>query len=216
MSEIRLHGRLSDDLVVKTRPEGGNHFASVGGIASMGCGWRSFQESYMDALGPFAQVVIALLSSIAKMEREKLRERTLAGLARARKAGRIGGRPKATENYELVQEVVARRLKGESIRQIAAIVGASPATVQKLLSSEANAAEKHSVRLEVVKHTEAKRGFVLLPRRWVVERSFAWAARFRRLARDYERLSETLTGLHYLAFAILMLANLARLLTLSS
>jgi transposase len=71
-------------------------------------------------------------------------------------------------------------------------------------------AEKHGVQLEVVKHTEVKRGFVLLPRRWVVERSFAWAARFRRLARDYERLSETLAALHYLAFAILMLANLMR------
>jgi transposase len=72
----------------------------------------------------------------------------------------------------------------------------------------AQAAEKHGLRLEVVKHTEAKRGFVLLPRRWVVERSFAWAARFRRLARDYERLSQTLNGLHYLAFACLMLAKL--------
>lgn len=77
----------------------------------------------------------------------------------------------------------------------------------------AQAAEKHGVRLEVVKHTEAKRGFVLLPRRWVVERSFAWAARFRRLARDYERLAKTLAALHYLVFAILMLANLARALT---
>jgi transposase len=74
----------------------------------------------------------------------------------------------------------------------------------------AQAAEKHGVRLEVVKHTEVKRGFVLLPRRWVVERSFAWAARFRRLARDYERLGNILAGLHYLAFAILMLANIAR------
>jgi transposase len=80
----------------------------------------------------------------------------------------------------------------------------------------AQAAEKHGVQLEVVKYTEVKRGFVLLPGRWVVERSFAWAARFRRLARDYERLSQTLAGLHYLAFAILMLANLARLLTQSS
>jgi len=79
--------------------------------------------------------------------------------------------------------------------------------------SAAQAAEKHGVRLEVVKHTEVKRGFVLLPRRWVVERSFAWAARFRRLARDYERLATTLAALHYLAFAILMLANLARALT---
>ena len=56
----------------------------------------------------------------------------------------------------------------------------------------------------------AKRGFVLLPRRWVVERSFAWAARFRRLARDYERLDTTLKGLHLLAFAVLMLRNLAK------
>jgi transposase len=76
--------------------------------------------------------------------------------------------------------------------------------------SAEQAAAKHGVRLEVVKHTEVKRGFVLLPRRWVVERSFAWAARFRRLARDYERLAKTLAALHYLAFAILMLANLAR------
>ena len=76
--------------------------------------------------------------------------------------------------------------------------------------SAAEAAEKHGVQLEVVKHTEVKRGFVLLPRRWVVERSFAWDARFRRLARDYERLAETLAALHYLAFAILMLANLMR------
>lgn len=66
-------------------------------------------------------------------------------------------------------------------------------------------ASAHGIELEVVKHTEAKRGFVLLPRRWVVERSFAWAARFRRLARDYERLAQTLAGFHYLAFVCLML-----------
>ena len=68
----------------------------------------------------------------------------------------------------------------------------------------AAAAEQHGIRLEVVKLPSAKRGFVLLPRRWVVERSFAWMARFRRLARDYERLDETLVGLHFVAFAILM------------
>ena len=74
------------------------------------------------------------------------------------------------------------------------------------------AAAEHGIQLEVVKHTEAKRGFVLLPRRWVVERSFAWAARFRRLARDYERLPSTLAAFHFLAFACLMIANLFRLL----
>jgi transposase len=66
-------------------------------------------------------------------------------------------------------------------------------------------AKAQGIRLEVVKLPTAKRGFVLLPRRWVVERSFGWMARFRRLARDYERLPETLAGLHFLAFAMLML-----------
>lgn len=66
-------------------------------------------------------------------------------------------------------------------------------------------AAAHGIRLEVVRLPEAKRGFVLLPRRWVVERGFAWMSRFRRLARDYERLAETLVGLHFVAFAILML-----------
>jgi transposase len=61
--------------------------------------------------------------------------------------------------------------------------------------------------LEVVRLPEAKRGFVLLPRRWVVERSFAWAARFHRLARDYERLPQALAGLHFVAFVTLMLSK---------
>jgi transposase len=73
----------------------------------------------------------------------------------------------------------------------------------------AAAAGKQGIELSVVKLPEAKRGFVLLPRRWVVERSFAWLARFRRLARDYERLASTLKGMHLAAFAIVMLARLA-------
>ena len=61
------------------------------------------------------------------------------------------------------------------------------------------------IRLAVVKAPQAKRGFVLLPRRWVVERSFAWKMRFRRLVRDYERLPAVVAGLHFVAFACLML-----------
>jgi transposase len=67
------------------------------------------------------------------------------------------------------------------------------------------AAAGQGIRLEVVKLPEAKHGFVLLPRRWVAERSFAWEARFRRLARDYERLPAVLAGLHFIAFACLLL-----------
>lgn len=75
-----------------------------------------------------------------------------------------------------------------------------------------NAAAEHGIELSVVTRPEGTRGFVLLPRRWVVERSFGWAARFRRLARDYERLPETLAGLHYAVFACLMLQRAAPLL----
>jgi transposase len=72
----------------------------------------------------------------------------------------------------------------------------------------ADDAHGHGIRLEVVKQAEAKKGFVLLPRRWVVERSFAWLGRFRRLARDYERLAETLAGWHWLAFLTVLLPRL--------
>ena len=77
-------------------------------------------------------------------------------------------------------------------------------------------AKAYGIKSEVVKLSEAKKGFVLLPRRWVVERSFGWAARFRRLARDYERLPEKLAGLHFLAFAILMLKRFVEVIAHSS
>jgi transposase len=75
----------------------------------------------------------------------------------------------------------------------------------------AAAAQAHGIELEVVKLSEAKRGFVLLPRRWIVERSFAWATRCRRLVKDYERYASTLAGLHIVAFACLMLKQAALL-----
>lgn len=104
---------------------------------------------------------------------------------------------------------------GELARQVQQITDENVelAYVDQGYTGEAaeQAAAEHGIQLEVVKHTEAKRGFVLLPRRWVVERSFAWAARFRRLARDYERLATTLGAFHFLAFACLMIANLFRI-----
>ncbi len=75
----------------------------------------------------------------------------------------------------------------------------------------AAAAAAHGIALEVIRLPEAKRGFVLLPRRWVVERAFAWASRFRRLARDDERLPGTVAGLHCVAFACLMAHRLITL-----
>ena len=96
---------------------------------------------------------------------------------------------------------------GELAADVQAITGEQVelAFVDQGYTGDAAGAAAEGIQLEVVKLPAAKRGFVLLPRRWVVERSFAWLARFRRLARDYERLPETLRGLHFLAFAVLML-----------
>lgn len=95
-------------------------------------------------------------------------------------------------------EAVQEEATGESVEL---------AYVDRGYSGEQPAAEAEArgIRLEVVKHPGAKRGFVLLPRRWVVEKSFAWATRFRRLVKDYERLPEMVAGLHFVAFACLML-----------
>lgn len=82
-------------------------------------------------------------------------------------------------------------------------------------AAPAAAAAAQGIDLLVVRLPEAKRGFVLLPRRWVVERSFAWASRFRRLARDYERLPETVAGLHFVAFACLMVRQLVKVIAQS-
>jgi transposase len=78
-------------------------------------------------------------------------------------------------------------------------------------ASAAQAAQAHHMQLEVVKLSEAKKGFVLLPKRWVIERSNAWAARCRRLTRDDEQPAETLKGLHFVAFAMLMLKRFVEL-----
>jgi transposase len=75
----------------------------------------------------------------------------------------------------------------------------------------AEAASTHGIELCVVKLTEAKKGFVLLPKRWVVERSFAWMTRCRRLVKDYERYAATLAGFHVVAFVCIMLKRAADL-----
>ena len=74
------------------------------------------------------------------------------------------------------------------------------------------------LELVVVPKPEAGHGFVVLPKRWVVEpkvpagtRTFAWQSRFRRLARDYERLAATVAGWHWLSSAMLLGAKAALL-----
>ena len=69
------------------------------------------------------------------------------------------------------------------------------------------AAAVPNIDLQIMKKPEEETGFVLLPTRWVVERSFAWLSPFRRLGRDYERLSVSLQQLHFVVFACIMPAR---------
>lgn len=94
-----------------------------------------------------------------------------------------------------VQEITENRVEVAYVDQ--GYTGPDPA---------AEAAQR-GIELVVVKLPQAKRGVVLLPKRWVVERSFAWLAKFRRLARDYERAPAVLAGLHLLALVCLLLAR---------
>ena len=100
---------------------------------------------------------------------------------------------------------------GELCRQVQEITGQTVRVGfadQGYTGEEAEyAAAVHDIALQVVKKPEGQTGFVLLPKRWVVERSFAWLSRFRRLGRDYERLSSSLQPLHFVVFACIMLAR---------
>lgn len=62
--------------------------------------------------------------------------------------------------------------------------------------------------LEIVRRSDQTKGFVLLPKRWIVERTFAWFGRYRRLSKDYELLTQSSENMIYLAMINLMLHRL--------
>ena len=122
--------RLSREGTVKTL----NHLERLNGY---GVNYRSFTEQYLDSTGMFKEAVIGILAAVAKQERVRLSERTIAGLQRAKAQGRVGGRPK-TEDTEpkLVMRIERLRSEGHSIRTIAVEVKKSPNTILRLLKSE--------------------------------------------------------------------------------
>jgi DNA invertase Pin-like site-specific DNA recombinase len=103
-------------------------------LASNGVGYRSFTEQYLDSCGMFKDAVLAILAVIAKQERVRLSERTVAGLEKARKAGRVGGRPKAIADRT---KILRMSQEGSSTRQIGSTLGISAATVSRILKSQA-------------------------------------------------------------------------------
>src|SRR5260370_36133606 len=101
-------------------------------LDNYGVGYRSFTEQYLDSCGLFKDAVLAILAVIAKQERVRLSERTIAGLQRARKAGRIGGRPKVVCDRLKVQRL---HQAGKSLGEIAMAVGVSKSSVHRLLTN---------------------------------------------------------------------------------
>jgi DNA invertase Pin-like site-specific DNA recombinase len=122
--------RLSREGTVETL----NHLQRLTGY---GVNYRSFTEQYLDSTGIFKEAVIGILAAVAKQERVRLSERTIAGLERAKAQGKVGGRPKTEDNAETVKALRKLRSQGHSIRQIAAELSLSPGTVQKLVKQVA-------------------------------------------------------------------------------
>ena len=101
-------------------------------LTAYGVGYRSFTEQYLDSCGLFKDAVVSILATIAKQERVRLSERTIAGLERARAKGRIGGRPRVICNRDKVADL---RRSGLSLSKIAKQMGIAKSTVARLVTA---------------------------------------------------------------------------------
>lgn len=101
-------------------------------LTAYGVGYRSFTEQYLDSLGPFRDAVLAILACIARQERVRLSERTLAGLARAKAKGHVGGRPRSLKPYER-DKAVEMRATGMNWAAIARQFGVHPDTIKRFI-----------------------------------------------------------------------------------
>jgi DNA invertase Pin-like site-specific DNA recombinase len=120
--------RLSREGTVETL----NHLRR---LTDYGVDYRSFTEQYLDSTGGFKEAVIGILAAVAKQERVRLSERTIAGLERAREKGNVGGRPKVEDDPALMNSFRKLKASGLSVRKIAKAMGVSPTTVQKLATA---------------------------------------------------------------------------------
>jgi putative transposase len=89
------------------------------------------------------------------------------------------------------------------------LIWADSAYAGALVTWVASLRRRCRLRLEIVKRTDDMKGFVVLPRRWVVERTFGWLGRYRRLSKDYEFLTATSEAMIHVAMIRLMVRRLA-------
>ena len=94
--------------------------------------YKSYSEQYIDSSGIFKDVIIALLSTLAKQERIRTSERVKAGLEKSRQQGRIGGRPKLDENK--IKKIQKLKSSGMSIMGISKELKISRGSVYQYLA----------------------------------------------------------------------------------
>ena len=100
-------------------------------LTSYGIAWRSFTEQYLDSSGIFRDAVIGILAVIAKQERIRRSERTIAGLQKARRQGRILGRPRVAVDGDLIMQL---RAEGRSWGEIEKETGVARSTAQRVVA----------------------------------------------------------------------------------
>jgi DNA invertase Pin-like site-specific DNA recombinase len=119
--------RLSREGVLATL----NHLQT---LTSYVVGWKSFTEQYLDSCGVFRDAVLSILATIARQERIRISERTLAGLERARKQGKAIGRPRLVVDRQRVHKL---RAAGYSLPAIAREMGLALTTVARICKDAA-------------------------------------------------------------------------------
>ena len=105
-------------------------FGYVEQLKGFGVSFESYTEPHFRTTGPAGELMLAVSAWIARQERQRLSERTIAGLQRARKQGRVGGRPRSVVNRDRVAWL---HEKGKSTREIGAELGVSAATISRML-----------------------------------------------------------------------------------
>lgn len=99
-------------------------------LSLCGVKWFSLQESYIDSVGPFGEAIVGFLAAIANAERLRLKERTVAGMARAKAAGKVCHRPRVVVNLHRLRLL---RGRGKSWRHCARVLKVSAATLKKAI-----------------------------------------------------------------------------------
>ncbi len=103
-------------------------------LTSYGVAYRSFTEPYLDSLGVFRDAIVSILACLARQERIRLSERTIAGLEKARSLGRVGGRPRVKCDRSKVLKLHAA---GKSLAAIAKELGVSKTSIHRIVQQSA-------------------------------------------------------------------------------